>query len=638
MTKQSSDNKRNTPDALNRRRFMQSASLAALAGIGSGGSVNAAERPNILWITCEDMSPRLGYYGDRDAHTPHLDRFARQSVRYSRAFASAPLCTPARSCLITGVFASSLGTQHLRGAVPLAEDIRCFTEYLREAGYYCSNNVKEDYNFDTPAAAWDESSNTAHWRKREAGQPFFSVFNFMTTHQSRTRYDRNELDARQDELPPELRVDPRALTLPPYYPDTTIVRENLAAFYTQVTLMDRQFQAILDQLDEDGLAEDTIVFFYSDHGDGLPRGKRWLHDTGLQVPLMVRFPEKYRHLSTHEAGSECGELVSFVDFAPTALNLAGLDAPGYMQGRAFLGKGLAPERDYVFATRDRVDEVLMCSRSVRGPRYHYIRNFMPHRARMQRSFFSEQTPLRQEIRRLHAMGELEGHETWLMENRIPADELYDTLADPFELNNLADDPDHQAILAELKQALFDWMLKTDDLGLIPEYEMLKTADGRSPHDAFEGFDRFGELLELADRVGRGPRQLAFFMRALSDLHPAFRYWGATGMAALGEHARPFIAELRPALDDPSPSVRFAAAEAKCNLGECDKAIAVLKQGLLDGDVVVNLHASQILMVIGDAARAALPVMKTTRERLKDEIDRGWYTRENLDYMIAKFEG
>jgi N-sulfoglucosamine sulfohydrolase len=602
----------------------------------SPSMVMADEKPNILWITCEDLSLVLGCYGDTVAYTPNLDRFAEGGVRYANAFATAPLCTPARSSLITGVFASSMGTHHLRGVVPKSTQIECFTRFLREQGYYCSNNVKEDYNFPTPKDAWDESSNTAHWRGRKEGQPFFSVFNFMTTHQSQTRYTQDKLDEVNKTLKPEERVDKEKIIVPPYYPDTPVVRTNLAALYTQVTLMDKQFQAILDQLEDDGLRENTIIFFYSDHGTGLPRGKRWVFDSGLQVPLIIDFPKKYKHLSPSGDGKFCHDLVCFADFSATVLSLVGIEPPDYMQGQAFLGQYKKPARKYVMAIRDRVDEVLMFSRSIRGKRFHYIRNFMPHRARMQRSFFSEMTPIRQEIRQLHKDGKLKWKETWLMDESIPVDELYDTLSDPNEFTNLADDPDYEDVLNEMKRDLFNWMIESKDLGLIPEYEMLTQSKDQSPYDVYQPSFDPKPLLALVDKVGRGNEYLSDLTDALTHKNPTYRYWGATGLAALGWQARPAKELLQHTLQDPSPCVRFVAAEAVCKLGDKTGAIEVLTKGLLDENVVNQLHASQILMVIGDAAKKAIPEMKIAVERLKDAEERGWYTRENLEFMLKKF--
>jgi len=287
-------------------------------------------RPNILWLTAEDLSPHLGCYGDPYARTPVLDGLAARGVRYTQAFATAPVCSPARSCLITGMYATTLGTQRLRSQFPVLPEIRGFSAELREAGYHCSNNVKTDYNLGGEAAfiadAWDESSPGAHWRNRRSGQPFFAVFNFMTTHQSRTSVWSHEEFEREigSKLSAEERHDPAAANLPPYYPETAEARRAWVRYHDCITKMDQEAGELLAQLEADGLAEDTIVFFYGDHGMGMPRGKRVLYDSGLRVPLIVHFPEKWRFLAPAPAGGTSDRLVSFVDFAPTVLSLCGI--------------------------------------------------------------------------------------------------------------------------------------------------------------------------------------------------------------------------------------------------------------------------------------------------------------------------
>ena len=299
--------------------------------------------PSILWITAEDMSPVLGCYGDDYAITPHLDRFASESVRYTHAFAAAPVCSPSRSCLITGMYPASTGTQEMRSAHALPTGVRGFPSYLREAGYHCTNNVKTDYNTADHdrlvEESWHDSSKTAHWRNetRKEGQPFFAVFNDMTSHQSRSTVWPHAAFQKhvQKKLGPDEIHDPAKAPIPPYYPDTPVVRKEWARFYDCVTAMDRNVGRILAELEEDGLADNTIVFFYSDHGSGMPRHKRLLHDSGMRVALMVRFPEKLQHLAPAEPGAVLDRLVSFVDFAPTVLALTGQKVPGYMQGRTF---------------------------------------------------------------------------------------------------------------------------------------------------------------------------------------------------------------------------------------------------------------------------------------------------------------
>jgi len=604
-------------------------------------------QPNILWITCEDLSPILGCYGDRVANTPNIDLFAQNAVRFTNAYASAPICTPARSSLITGVYASSMGTHHLRGVVPKSDKIKCFTEFLREKGYYCTNNVKEDYNFITPEEAWDESSDSAHWRNRKPEQPFFSVFNFMVTHQSQTRYGIEKLNEINSTLDEKDRINPDDVEIPPYYPDTPIVRNNIASLYTQVHIMDKKFQEIINQLEEDGLRENTIIFFYSDHGTGLPRGKGYLHDTGIKVPLIIEFPEKYKHYSPAKAGAFSDELVNFIDFPPTVLSLTGIDPPKHMQGNPFLGQYKKGSNDYVVSIRDRRDEVLMFSRSIRTDKYHYIRNFLPHRPRMQRNFYSEITPIRQELRRLDNLGLLQSNEDWLMEDSVPVDELYDTETDPHELNNLAQEAEHLEIMELLKRNLFSWMVETKDLGLVPEYEMIEKSKGGAPYDTFSGNFDPKPILDLVDKIGRGKQHIDSFNFALQSSNPVYRYWGATGLAALGQNAVESKELLQSTLNDPVPYVRFAASEAICNIGYPRKGVEILSKGLDSESVVNQLHASQILMAVGKNAAFALPKMKIAIDNLykigADESQsydkhRAWYTRENLEYLVSYLNG
>ena len=604
-------------------------------------------QPNILWITCEDLSPILGCYGDRVANTPNIDLFAQNAVRFTNAYASAPICTPARSSLITGVYASSMGTHHLRGVVPKSDKIKCFTEFLRERGYYCTNNVKEDYNFITPEEAWDESSDSAHWRNRKPEQPFFSVFNFMVTHQSQTRYGIEKLNEINSTLDEKDRINPDDVEIPPYYPDTPIVRNNIASLYTQVHIMDKKFQEIINQLEEDGLRENTIIFFYSDHGTGLPRGKGYLHDTGIKVPLIIEFPEKYKHYSPAKAGAFSDELVNFIDFPPTVLSLTGIDPPKHMQGNPFLGQYKKDSNDYVVSIRDRRDEVLMFSRSIRTDKYHYIRNFLPHRPRMQRNFYSEITPIRQELRRLDNLGLLQSNEDWLMEDSVPVDELYDTETDPHELNNLAQEAEHLEIMELLKRNLFSWMVETKDLGLVPEYEMIEKSKDGAPYDTFSGNFDPKPILDLVDKIGRGKQHIDSFNFALQSSNPVYRYWGATGLAALGQNAVESKELLQSTLNDPVPYVRFAASEAICNIGYPRQGVEILSKGLDSESVVNQLHASQILMAVGKNAAFALPKMKIAIDNLykigADESQsydkhRAWYTRENLEYLVSYLNG
>jgi arylsulfatase A-like enzyme len=565
-------------------------------------------RPNILWITVEDMSPSLGSYGDADARTPHLDRFAREAVRYTHAFATAPVCSPSRSCLITGLYATSLGTQRLRSQFPLPAEIGPFTAGLRRLGYYTSNNVKTDYNFaDEPAfvrAAWDESSARAHWRKRAAGQPFFAIFNLMTTHQSRTSAWPAEEFEREvgAKLAAAERHDPARLTLPAFYPDTPGARQAWARYHDCITLMDRQVGEILAELAADGLADDTIVFFYSDHGMGMPRGKRTLYDSGLHVPLLIRFPAKWRHLAPAAPGTTLGELVSFVDFAPTVLSLAGAPAPAHLQGRAFLGRAAAaaPAREYVFGARDRVDEAFDLSRSVRDRRWLYIRNYMPHLPGLQPEAYSDTSTFRRELRQLAG---------YALAPR-PREELFDTVADPQQLQNLAADPRHAATLARLRAALRTWQLETRDLGFATEPEVWAALPAvGTPLALAHDSARYPlpRLLDAAAQVGAADAATA--LPLLRDPHAGVRYWAAVAL-----HARPQLADaeraaLRAALSDTSPAVRIEAAAALARAGAGEAALPVLVAALRDESLAPGLHAARALELLGPRAAPVRPALQ-----------------------------
>ncbi len=445
--------------------------LFALLACADPAWAGAPKGPNILWITCEDMSPDLGCYGDTYARSPNLDRLAKQGARFTRAFTVAGVCAPSRSAIITGMYPTTIGTHHMRCKGVPPEYVRCFTEYLRALGYYCTNNVKTDYNFDAPLTAWDESSPQAHWRnRRRKDQPFFAVFNITTTHESQIRAPAKQFARQTAKLKAEDRHDPAKAVLPPYYPDTPIVRRDWANYHDLITAMDIQVAEILRQLEEDGLADDTIVFFYSDHGRGLPRAKRWLYDSGIHVPLIVRWPSRV------PAGSVRDDLVSALDFAPTVIALAGGEVPKHMQGQVFLGDKAAKPRDHIFGVRDRMDEKYDRIRCVRDTRYHYIRNFEPKIPYAQNIKYMDEMPTIQEWRRLHALGQLMGPQAIFFLPEKPEEELYDTLNDPHEINNLAASPKHREILVRLRTRLEDWQKETKDLGHIPEdklWEMVR---------------------------------------------------------------------------------------------------------------------------------------------------------------------
>ena len=463
-------------------------------------------RPNILWISVEDISPDLGCYGDKNAVTPAIDRLAAEGVRFTRCFTHAGVCAPSRSGIITGCYPPSIGTHHMRCKGVTPDFVKCFPEYLRLAGYYCTNNVKTDYQFDVPATAWDENSNKADWRGRDKGQPFFSVINFITTHESQIRDPSNATKKLVAELKPEQRHASAKMIVPPFYPDTPVVRRDIANYYDNITAVDGQVAAVLKRLEEDGLADDTVVWFWGDHGRGMPRYKRWLYDTGLHVPLIVHVPEKWRqHVRPDNAdalkpGSIIDDLTAFVDFAPTVLSLAGLPKQEHFQGQAFFGPHRAEKpRDHVFGHRDRMDETYDLIRTVRDKRFRYVRNFMPWQPYSQDIAYMNEMPTMQEWRRLHTEGRLTGaQENWFRTK--PAEELYDTEADPHEINNLAADPRLAVTLERLRLRLESWMVEIKDVGLIPEplFDELQRPGAKHEQAASPGVEMVG-----VDDSGKG---------------------------------------------------------------------------------------------------------------------------------------
>jgi N-sulfoglucosamine sulfohydrolase len=460
--------------------------------------------PNILWITCEDMSARLGCYGDPLALTPNIDKLADHGIRFTRVFSVSGVCSPSRAALITGLYPTSFGAQHMRTtsrtasldkitdpellAIPVYEAVPpvgavTYAELFRRAGYFTTNNSKTDYQFHEPVTAWDECNNQAHWRNRENNdQPFFAVFNIMETHESRVWQNADK----------PILVDPTAIELPPYYPESPVIRRDMAIHYSNIMRMDSIVGVILQQLEEDGLADNTIVFFYSDHGDGLPRMKRWTYDSGLHVPLIVRFPDG------KDAGTVNSDLISFVDFAPTVLALAKLDVPEYMHGQPFLGAEVAEPRQYIFASRDRMDPALDCIRTVRDKRFKYHRNYLPQRPYVQFLPYRDQMPLMQELFRLRNEDKLNPLQMRWFSKTKPVEELYDLENDPHEIDNIAYDPRYQEIKMRLSAQLDNWILAMNDPLAMPEPELLKRI---WPPDGIQPYTQPVSVTEKAGFIG-----------------------------------------------------------------------------------------------------------------------------------------
>jgi len=539
------------------------------------GAAHAAERPNILWITSEDNAAHwLGCYGNAEAKTPRLDALAAESLQFTRAYSNAPVCAVARCTILHGVYATSLGTLHMRSRHPIPEAIRPYVSYLREAGYYCSNNSKTDYNRrGSDRAIWDACGPRAHYRRRQDGQPFFAVFNLTTTHESSLFAATVAENRRRGVIPPRPRLDPAAVDVPPYLPDLPEVRQDLAVYHDNVTAMDTQVGKLLDELAAAGLADDTIVFYCSDHGGATPRGKRYLHDTGVRVPLMVCVPERWRRLTPFAAGAKVDELVSFVDLAPTVLSLAGVKPPRYMQGRALLGeyRVAPPESPAVLLFADRFDELEGMERGLTDGRYKYIRRFMPQLPAAPKSYYSLGALSWKAWRRAWQAGELAPEFGRIWEAPQPVEELYDLEQDPWEIRNLAGDAEQAARLVEFRGRLREELTAVRDAGLVPEamFEEL-VGDGTIYECLRRPACDYARLLSAAQVATAGKAKgLREIRQALADADPVVRYWGAVGSVILGTAAHDAAEELGKLLDDPSSCVRVTAATALVRIGESE---------------------------------------------------------------------
>lgn len=585
---------------------MRSVLAAILVGLLGQATLSAEERPNFLWIVFEDIGPDIGPYGDRYASTPHLDRFAAEGVVFERAFSNGGACAPARSTLITGMYPPAIGTHHMRSRGVPPSYVRGFTEFLRKAGYYTSNHSKTDYNWEPPATTWDAISpdwSVEGWRRR-AGKPFFTVINITDTHSSQIYHPWSGWPQRYESLPESQRHSPDRATVPPYYPQSGEVRSAYARYADNISYADRSLAEVLAQLEEDGLADSTIVFFFSDHGAGMPRSKSFLFESSLHVPLIVRFPEAFSKWAPGSPGSRTAQMVSFVDFAPTILSLAGLEAPEHLHGSAFLGVHAGEPRKFVFGYRDRMDERYEFIRSVRGDRFKYIRNYFPHLP-----WFHEQTrlypsthPVAIALHRGAAGGLLRSPADTYMARRKPREQLFDAKNDPHEIKDLAADSAFRSELEALRTVHRAWVIEHTDLGFLPESEMWLSYAGAAA-DAFRKDPTLypiERILETADWVGQGRGRSPEQVARLSDPVATVRFWATVGLLA-SDSGGTAKGSLSRALNDSSPAVAAIAAQALCATGDCDRPLQVLTSQLQHEDPRVSLRAANAIHQLGERA-------------------------------------
>ena len=451
-------------------------------------------RPNIVWVFAEDMGPELSCHGHPAVRTPVIDRFAEQGIRYTSAFTTAPSCSPARAAMATGVYQISIDAHHQRmhrdDGQMLPEPIQVFTKYLQQTGYYtalgCGFSGKTDYNFQTKLRPFDGND----WRHRQDGQPFFAQITLAVTHRH-GNWEKNRA-GRPDP------VDLAEVELPPYYPDHPVCRLDWATYLDQIEIMDEQFGQILDRLDKEGLTDDTVVIFMGDNGRCHVRGKCWLYDPGLHVPLAIRWPNRIKPAAV------CDDLISSIDVTATILRLAGVELPDYFDGHPILGPG-RQRRDCIFAGRDRIDEAIERMRCVRTGRFKYIRNYWPRIPYTQpHEYIEANRPMLQVLVDLHAQGKLNEAQARFMAPEKPKEELYDLAADPHEVHNLADDPGHAGVLADLRRRVDTWVEKENDCGADPE-----NPPAMGPKYRQATIDRYRQWgFEMPDYVEPEPRQPA----------------------------------------------------------------------------------------------------------------------------------
>ncbi len=455
---------------MKRRDFLKgvglgTASLTLAGCVSTSQFFQAKDRPNILWILSEDISPDLSCYGTAAVQTPNLDKLAIHGVRYTNAFTTSPVCSASRSAMITGMYQTSVGIHHHRShrddGYTLPEPVRLITEYFREAGYFTANvktaapgvrgSGKTDFNFK-----FNKPFDGSDWNQRKPGRPFFAQLSISMTHRGG-----HWKGLRQKLKNP---VDPAKVKLPPYYPDHPVSRDDWATYLDSIQMMDGFVGKILKRLEDEGLADNTVVIFIGDHGRCHVRGKQWLYDGGIHIPLIIRWPGKLK------AGQVCDDLVSSIDISATVLKIADIEPPKYMEGRVFLGPG-AKKREYIIAARDRCDETYDRIRCVRTKRYKYIRNFMPERPYTQINRYKERSyPMLPLMKELHAEGKLTPVQALFMAPRKPVEELFDLQNDPYEINNLADSSKHRPILEKMRGILDKWIEETGDKGQFPEAE------------------------------------------------------------------------------------------------------------------------------------------------------------------------
>ncbi len=594
----------------------------------------AADRPNFVWLISEDNSKHfLQLFDPAGVPTPGIAMLAEQGLIFDYAFSNAPVCSVARTTLITGCYAPRIGGQYHRRSVlaPLPEGLKLFPAYLRDAGYYTTNNSKTDYNVEGVQAAWDESSRKASWRNRADGQPFFHKQSFGASHESSLHFPTEDIRNAPTE------TDPATVLLSPRHPDTPTFRYTYARYHDRIRLIDRQVTEVVDQLAADGLLEDTFVFYFGDHGGVLPGSKGYVWETGLHVPLVVRIPDKWQHLVAQKRGSRVDGFVSFIDFGPTLLHLAGLKVPEQMDGRPFLGPGVSePElaaRNETFGYADRFDEKIDFVRTVRQGRFKYVRSFQPFNVDGLQNNYRYIQAAYAEWRALYDAGKLNEVQRQFFEPR-PAEALYDVVADPYETKNLATEQQHLAETHRLRGRLNELMRGMPDLSLYPESVLVAQAMENPVRFGQQHKQDIGRLMDIAELIHQPfavsrPR----LAQELKSADPMHRYWALITCSAYGQPAREFEAQiLALAQDDENLLVRTRAAEFLGLHSTHDPAPVLLDVLRSSRDAVQANEILNTIVLLRDTGRR-LPIVVTPAD-VHESIRSADNVKRRLDYLTS----
>lgn len=567
------------------------------------------QRPNILWVTIEDTSPEfIGCYGNKAAKTPHIDRLAKEGVRFSNAFSTGTVCSPSRTAIITGVKTYCTGTGNHRSAFPVPAFMKGFPYHMQQAGYYTTNNAKTDYNvsneFGYTQEAWNESNSKAGWWNRKPGQPFFAVFNFNASHQSNTMTNPYEQyqKAVWESLSEKERIPDDAFEMPPFYHDTPEMRKELARVYNSLSLTDKRIGELFDRLKKDHLMDSTIIIFYGDHGEGIPRGKTNGISFGFRVPFVIWFPAMYQHLSPWGTGVVTDELIDFTDLAPAMISLAGGQIPGYMTGRAFMGNQRKAAPGYVYLSSDRSDNGLDMVRAVTDGRYFYARNFMPFVPELRYIRYMEIGAIKQFMRSDLEKGVLNPLQKSLFEPR-PPEFLFDTKTDPWETKNLAANKDDQYRLNQMRGLLEKEVIAKRDVMLLPEGEMDAVSQTCNLYEyrLNEMAYPVKSIYEAASLSGfRDASTLKKQLALLKDDNKIVRYWAVTGLRAQpAKSLEHYVSKIEPLLSDPYPPVAVTAAAVLYGLNKSGRAADALKQYIVGDNQYWALMGVNFLLYIKD---------------------------------------